>query len=108
MSRRRSVSPRDHIAPEEKISPAFKPYLAELGANDKRDAIVIFKAPAPAAGPKVRGRLRLLKQRLDSIKTRATAQQPVQAAVLEKYQKEGSRQLPGKKHLEAAPIGNNA
>jgi hypothetical protein len=28
-----------------KISPAFEPFLADSGPNDKRDAIVIYQAP---------------------------------------------------------------
>ena len=46
-----------------KISPAFEPFLADSGPNDKREAVVIYRAP-PAEVPHVRGRLRVLKQRL--------------------------------------------
>ena len=48
--------------PESKISPAFAPFLADSGPNDKREAIVIYKAPAH--GLPVRGRLREIQQRL--------------------------------------------
>lgn len=46
-----------------KISPAFEPFLADSGPNDKRDAIVIYRSEPPAE-PQLRGRLRELKQRM--------------------------------------------
>jgi serine protease AprX len=91
---------------ETKISPAFEPFLADRGPNDKRDAIVIYQAPT-AEGPRVRGRLRALKRRLDYVKARAAAQAPIQAKVLETYQKEASRQLPGKERVAVSPVGAN-
>ena len=30
---------------ENKISPAFEPFLADIDEDDKRDAIVIYEAP---------------------------------------------------------------
>ena len=44
-----------------KVSPAFEPFLAESGANDKRDAIVIYRVPKKEDFP-VHGRLRELKK----------------------------------------------
>jgi subtilisin family serine protease len=55
------------------ISPAFRPFLASSGPDDKRDAIVVYRSPA--AAPQIRGRLRKLKRRLDDIKARASEQQ---------------------------------
>jgi hypothetical protein len=78
---------------EIKISPAFEPFLAESGPNDKRDAIVIFRAPE-IEGQRVRGRLRALKQRLDYIKARAATQKPVQARLFKDYQKASAKSLP--------------
>jgi subtilisin family serine protease len=94
------------MSTETKISPAFDPFLAESGPNDKRDAIVIYRAPT-IEGPHVRGRLRQLKQRLDYVKARAAAQKPVQAKLFEDYQREGSRRLPGQHRPAVAPIGAN-
>jgi serine protease AprX len=91
---------------EDKISPAFEPFLAESGPNDKRDAIVIYEPPR-IEGPRVRGRLRALRQRLDYVKRRATAQTPVQAKLLEEYQKVGSKQLPGSEQLAVSTVGAN-
>jgi len=84
--------------PESKISPAFEPFLAESGPNDKRDAIVIHRAEMPKEIP-VRGRLRELKTRLDYVKARAAAQQPVQAKILEDYREAGSKHLSGNQRL---------
>lgn len=90
-----------------KISPAFEPFLAESGPNDKRDAIVIYRAPV-AGEPRLRGRLRELKKRLDYVKARAAAQVPVQAKLFESYQKAGAKRLPGKQQLAVSPIGTSA
>lgn len=92
---------------EPKISPAFELFLANSGPNDKREAIVIFRASAPAAVAAVapRGRLRSLKQRLDQVKRQAAAQLPDQERVLAQYQKSGSAQLASRAGLSVATIG---
>ena len=92
---------------QDKISPAFEPFLAESGANDKRDAIVIFKAPM-LEGPRVRGGLRELQKRLDYVKARAAAQKPVQEKLFENYQKAGAKRLPTKQHFAVSAIGSSA
>ncbi len=94
------------MSKEVKISPAFEPFLEDSGPNDKRDAIVIYKTPVTGE-PRVRGRLRALKQRLDYVKARATAQRPVQAELFESYQKAGAKRLPGKQQLDVSPIGES-
>jgi subtilisin family serine protease len=90
-----------------KISPAFEPFLAESGPNDKRDAIVIYRG-SETEGLRVRGRLRELKQRLDLVKERAAAQRPVEEKLLASYQQAGSQRLPGKQSLAFAPVGTGA
>ena len=74
-----------HAEVDEKISPAFQPFLAESGPHERRDAIVVYRAPQPE-GLTVRGRLRPLKQKLDLIKGEAAAQTPVQEHVSQRYQ----------------------
>lgn len=69
--------------PENKISPAFEPFLAEMGEDDKRDAIVIYEAP-PSEGLPPRGRLRELKKRLVQVQQQATIQ--VAAEIFDDYQ----------------------
>jgi subtilisin family serine protease len=92
---------------ETKISPAFQPFLAESGAEARRDAIVVYKAPAPEGLP-VRGRLRVLKQRMASIKARAAAQREIHAQLEEGYRKEGAKRMDVKQPLSMAPIGSSA
>ena len=92
-----------------KISPAFEPFLAESGPNDKRDAIVIYNAPPMDAWrPPDRGRLRALKKRLDFVRARSAAQKPVQATIFKEYQEIGSKQMPANQPLGVAPIGASA
>ena len=77
------------MSAEAKISKAFEPFLADRGPNDKRDAIVIYRAPA--AGPlPLRGRLRELKKRLDHVKVLATAQTHIQEKVFHDYRRASS------------------
>lgn len=68
--------------PDNKISPAFEPFLAEMGQDDKRDAIVIYKAP-PFEGLPPRGRLRELKSRMFQVQQRAAIK--VAAEIFEDY-----------------------
>lgn len=87
-----------------KVSPAFEPFLAESGANDKRDAIVIYRAPKKEVFP-LHGRLRELKKRLDYVKTRAKTQRDIQPTIFEKYQKAESKRLKKDQQLNVSPIG---
>ena len=78
------------MSTESKISPAFEPFLADSGEDDKRGAIVIYQAP-PIEGVHLRGRLRELKRRLDEVKEQA-AIKAVEQKVLT-YYREASRDL---------------
>jgi subtilisin family serine protease len=91
---------------EPKISPAFEPFFARSGPNDKREAIVIYRSPA-ADQPRVRGRLRALKQRLQYVQDQAAAQRPIENKLLDSYQKAGSKALPQKQQLAVSPIGTS-
>jgi len=92
---------------ELKVSPAFQPFLADSGPENKRDAIVVYKAP-PLEELPVRGRLRVLKQRMASIKARAAAQREIHAHLEEGYRKEGAKRMDVKQPLSMAPIGSSA
>lgn len=94
------------MSTETKISPAFEPFLAESGPNDKRDAIVIYRA-SEAGGVRVRGRLRALKSRLDFVKKQAVAQQRVEKKIFASYQQASSGRVQGKE-LAMATIGSRA
>jgi subtilisin family serine protease len=94
------------MSTEAKISPAFEPFLAGSGPHDKRDAIVIYRAPT-AETLRVRGRLRELKKRLDYVKERAAAQRPVEEKLFDTYQKAGSERLRGRQQLAVSAIGSS-
>lgn len=91
---------------QNKISPAFEPFLADGDKNDKRDAIVIYRASANSLPP-LRGRLRSLKEKLDDIAVRATAQanNAVQTQVFETYEKESLRRMPRTRPQDLAMSG---
>ena len=95
-------------AAQEKISPAFEPFLSESGNNDKRDAIVIYRAASNALPP-LRGRLRSLKEKLDDIAARASIQsathQQIQAQLFEIYGRESRRRMPKNKPQDLAMSG---
>jgi len=89
-----------------KISPAFESYLAAGGPNDKREAVVVYRAPV-AEGPPVRGRLRELQKRLDDVKERAAAQQAVEQRVFAAYEKVGAQKSRGTGKPTMASIGGD-
>lgn len=91
---------------EDKISPAFEPFLSEMGEDDKRDAIVIYEAP-PTEGLPPRGRWRELKSRVLKDQERATKQ--VAAEIFDEYQQVASRVLGSQMEpLELDTIGSGA
>src|SRR5438128_7072910 len=94
---------------ERKISPAFEQFLAESGPHDKRDAIIIYHAPA-SEEERQKERLRSLSKRLDYVRARAAAQGPIQAKLMEDYRKVSGKTQPGRatrRELEMSPIGAN-
>ncbi len=90
-----------------KISPAFNPFLAESGPNDKRDAIVIYEAPESKGLPP-RGRLRELQMRLNYVKELAAAQRPVEMRLFESYREVSSKRLRREEGLAVSTIGSGA
>jgi hypothetical protein len=89
-----------------KVSPAFEPFLADSGEDDRREAVVIYRAPQ-SESPRLRGRLRELQDRLDSVRERAQAQSDVQSRVLADYQEIDKRYTPTGELRGATSIGNN-
>jgi serine protease AprX len=71
------------LNPSAKISPAFEPFLAESGPNDRREAIVLYRVPEQR--PVERGRLRELKERLRAVESQARVQKPIHAGILTRY-----------------------
>ncbi len=93
------------MTPDKKISTAFGTYFSDADPSEKREAIVVYRLPAPPPVP-VRGRLRELKTRLDLVRKRATAQRHVQKQVIESYQKSAGGKA-DRNGLSASPIGKN-
>jgi serine protease AprX len=90
-----------------KLSPAFEPFLAGSGPNDRRDAIVIYRTTKKIEDFPVRGRLRQLKQRLDYVNARAAEQRPVEAKLFETYQESTRKYFKGEKEAAVATIGKS-
>ncbi len=89
-----------------KISPAFEQFLVDMGEDDKRDAIVVYEAPA-IEGPPLRGRMRELRRRLDQVKQNAAIQKAEVEEIFDNYQ-EASRDLGynDDQALEVSAIGS--
>ncbi len=93
--------------PENKISPAFEPFLAEMGQDDKRDAIVIYETPQIEGSPP-RGRLRELKQRLEQLQVQRRVAIRAAKELHDDYQ-EASQDLGYRDGLlEVSTIGSGA
>lgn len=93
--------------PDNKISPAFEPFLAEMGEDDKRDAIVIYKAP-PFEGLPPRGRLRELKNRNWLVEVQKRAANQVAAKLFDEYQEASEDRGYQDEPLEVSTIGSGA
>ncbi len=87
---------------EPRISTAFQSFFSEADPDEKREAIVIYRAPT--SNPRVRGRLRQLKSRLDMIKASAAAQRPIQKDLFDGYQKAVGKPKSGAQELSTSPI----
>ncbi|MBD2772688.1 S8 family serine peptidase [Iningainema tapete] len=90
---------------ENKISPAFEPFLADLEEDEKRDAIVIYHTPQTEGLPP-RGRLREAKRRMFEVQQQVAIQKAVQEEIFDHYQ-EASRDLGyHDEPLEVSAIGS--
>jgi subtilisin family serine protease len=90
---------------EPRISTAFQSFFGDADPDEKREAIVIYRAPTPST--RVRGRLHELKSRLEAIKASAAAQRPIQKDVFESYHKAVGKPKSPAKQLTTSPIGKN-
>ncbi len=95
------------MSSEQKISPAFIPFLEESGPDNKRDAIVIYKTPEQE-GVRVRGHAQKRKMRGEHVKSRAAAQKAVEKRVFSAYREAGRDVLRGGEELEVSSIGSQA
>lgn len=87
-----------------KVSPAFEQVLSHADPDEKRDAIVLFSEPQMEVPP-LRGRLRVLSERLEEIERRAAVRRREDAAALHRYQSVSREQLGGNRELQASMIG---
>ena len=91
-----------------KISSAFDAFLADSGPNDKRDAIVIYRAPQDA---RPRTKSKTPTDRLNYVRARAKRQRKIHASVVEAYRREGPRRLAkrlaGRLELAASSVGSD-
>ena len=94
------------MSDQTKISKAFDAFMLDSGPNDKREAIVIYRAPQVEQRA-IPMRPQGLKKRLDYVKVRAGHQKAIHASVVEAYQKEGLRRLKKKLELATSSVGSD-
>ena len=87
-----------------KISGAFDAFMADSGSNDKRDAIVIYRAPRdghlPSASKDPAARLEYVKQHADR-------QRAIYVSLRDAYELEALRRLTRKIELKTSSVGSN-
>ena len=92
---------------EEKLSPALAAILEDGGANKRHDAVVVLRAPE-SDKKRLRGRLRVLNERLRFVEDQSVEQRATQAQVLDRYQDAGTRRLPGREAPAVGTIGTGS
>jgi hypothetical protein len=95
------------MSARKKISPAFEPFLAESGRNDKHDAIVVYQPLVPEEAPPA-AQLRQPKARTGYLKARAALQRPMERQLLKDYREASSGHLRNGQELEYSAIGSSA
>jgi hypothetical protein len=88
------------LHPEDKISPAFEPYLADSRRRDKHEAVVIYQAPQ--AEETSRDRLRDRGVRLSRAEAQSAANKRIESRIFDRYL--GSSD----ESLMVSPIGHSA
>jgi subtilisin family serine protease len=89
------------LHPEQKISPAFEPYLADSRRRDKLEAVVIYQSPT-ARPPRGRESLRLAETRVAYVAEQAALHKEVEGRILRDYADTGDEPL------MMSPIGSSA
>ena len=88
-----------------KISTAFDAFMADSGANDKRDALVIYRAPRDGTLPPAP---KDPTERLKYVKERADRQRTVYISFSDSYEFEALRRLVNKRlELTTSSVGFN-
>jgi subtilisin family serine protease len=89
----------------QKVSPVFEVLLSDEDPDIRREAIVVFQAPATTQH--LRGRLRILRQRLQAIKRLARTQAEARSSLVSGYGEIASAHLGGEEPVEPTPIGGS-
>lgn len=87
--------------PEDKISPAFEPYLADSRRRDKHEAVVIYRSPAARPSRDGQG-LRIAEERRQLYAAQAAIHKEVEGRILDRHL--AARNEP----LMVSPIGGSA
>jgi subtilisin family serine protease len=88
------------LHPEQKISPAFEPYLADSKSRDKHEAVVVYQAPEPRMSH--RERLRNADTRLQLAEAQAARHKVVESRIFDDYLESSDEAL------MVSPIGHSA
>lgn len=86
--------------PEDKISPAFEPYLADSRRRDKHEAVVIYQAPETK--PAGSDRLRDVSGRLRQAEAQATRHREIESRIFDDYRESSDEAL------RISPIGHSS
>jgi hypothetical protein len=92
------------LHPDEKISPAFEPYLADSRRRDKHEAVVIYQAPTARRAPRGREGLRVAEERVQYAAEQAVLHKEVENRIFTDYLESGT----GDESLMMSPIGGSA
>jgi hypothetical protein len=92
------------LHPEDKISPAFEPYLADSRRRDKHEAVVIYQAPSARRSPRGREGLRVAEERVQYAAEQAVLHKEVESRIFAGYMDSDQ----GDESLMISPIGGSA
>src|SRR4051794_15142511 len=84
----------------------FKSFLAEAGPHERREGIVVYRTPPPSERP-ARANILEIRQRLERVRSRATAQAKVESTLFDDVQKLGKKAVRGEP-LRVQTVGGSA
>jgi serine protease AprX len=93
------------VAAETKISPAFEQFMAESGLNDRREALVVYRAPT-SEDLDLESRPREPEMRRDLVEQRSDVQKPVEEKLIEDYQSAARDRVRKGGELAVSSIGS--
>lgn len=90
----------------DKISPVFDLVFTDEKSHERREAIVLYRPPPVAA--RVRGRMKVLQERLHHVRRLAEAQTGARDHILADYNKMSAAHFQGERPGSSSPIGTGA